>query len=328
MPFDIASVGAQAANDVLNTGLGLLLENHNDKRQLRQQQKLQNLQINGAIDLTDYQQQKQLEMWEKTGYGPQMEQLRKAGLNPALLYGMKGGGGMTIGSGVVQPQGGGNAPSGGQEIQNMLGMALMKANIEKTKAETNKTNAEANNLGSVKENIESQTGVNKSTIQLIEQQTDNERAKWDLMRADKALKDLEIYAKEQTQEATIDEIRYKSRTAYELLLQAQNNTKIQNSTMDSAIKEINANATGAVLKNKLTEWNISITPQLEQKLRYEITNLFEGNMRAWDMLSQEHIKNLHEDLKNAGINLDESNIKEVITILTGVLIGKNSKAKR
>ena len=57
------------------------------------------MQIAGSKQLTDYQYMKQKEMWDTTNYEAQKEHLKKAGLNPGLLYGMSGGGGVTTGSG-------------------------------------------------------------------------------------------------------------------------------------------------------------------------------------------------------------------------------------
>ena len=48
MPTFAAELGmqaaSQAASGLIGTGMGLLLEGHNDRRQLRQQEKLQNLE--------------------------------------------------------------------------------------------------------------------------------------------------------------------------------------------------------------------------------------------------------------------------------------------
>lgn len=139
MPIDFAQLGMQAGSGILSGGMGMLLGAYNDRRQLNQEEKLQALQIAGNKEMTDYQQQKQLEMWEKTGYGPQMKQLEAAGLNPGLLYGMKGGGGMSVGSGAPSVTGG-HAPQGGKEIQEMMGMGiqmqLLKAQKDNLDANT------------------------------------------------------------------------------------------------------------------------------------------------------------------------------------------------
>ena len=71
-------LGSQAATSGLGTVMGLMLEKHNDKRQLAQQRKLQELEMEGQRKMGDYNYAKQLEMWNATGYKAQMEQLKKA----------------------------------------------------------------------------------------------------------------------------------------------------------------------------------------------------------------------------------------------------------
>ena len=113
----------QAAQSAIGAGFGLLLQKGQDRRQIKQQEKLQALEIAGQKQLTDYNQEKALEMWEKTGYGAQKEQMKGAGLNPGLMYGMSGGGGQTaqVAPGNVS---GGNASGQSGEA---MGMALMVA---------------------------------------------------------------------------------------------------------------------------------------------------------------------------------------------------------
>ncbi len=60
----------------------------------------------------------QMDMWNKTNYGAQIDHMKQAGLNPALMYGMGGGGGATTGS-----QGGGAAAKGvGQKQMGIEGL--------------------------------------------------------------------------------------------------------------------------------------------------------------------------------------------------------------
>ncbi len=60
----------------------------------------------------------QMDMWNKTNYGAQLQHMKDAGLNPALMYGMGGGGGATTGS-----QGGGAAAKGvGQKQMGIEGL--------------------------------------------------------------------------------------------------------------------------------------------------------------------------------------------------------------
>ncbi|AXH78095.1 MAG: DNA pilot protein [Microviridae sp.] len=125
----LANVATGGISGLVSTGLGLMLQKNNDQRQLAQQEKLNELQIKGQKTMVDYNYGKELQMWKDTSYNAQKEQMKKAGLNPALMYGMGGGGGQTTGS----PQGtvaGGMAPAGGREIQDSIGMGMQLALLD------------------------------------------------------------------------------------------------------------------------------------------------------------------------------------------------------
>ena len=137
---------AGAANSLLGAGMGMLMAGWQDRRQLRQQQKLQDMQIAGQKEMSDYNYGKQLQMWHDTNYSAQVSEMNKAGINPALLYGSGGGGGTTIGSGSGGNVSAGDAPKGGGEIQQgmamMLNNQMTQANIELIKSQTEKNKAD------------------------------------------------------------------------------------------------------------------------------------------------------------------------------------------
>lgn len=130
----IAGPVAGIAQNVFGIG-----EKRQDKRQISQQEKLNELNS-----------KTQMEMWNKTGYGAQKNQMEEAGINPALMYGMGGGGGQSVGGGAAQAATGAantQASTGmGMSIAQMGMMAAQKANIE---ADTKKKEVEANKLAGV-----------------------------------------------------------------------------------------------------------------------------------------------------------------------------------
>ena len=140
---------------VAQTGIAGALGNWfggmNDDRQYNQQQRLQELQLKGNKDMVNYNYAKQLEFWKQTNYSAQMEQMKLAGLNPALIYGSSGSGGTTgSATGGVT---GASAPSGGGEALAFMNIAqkqqelklldAQKANIE---ADTKKKETETKNI--------------------------------------------------------------------------------------------------------------------------------------------------------------------------------------
>lgn len=154
----IGQLGMQAAGAAIGTGFGLLQGSINDRRQRRQQEELQKLQIAGQKEMTDYQYQKMLQMWKDTNYSAQVSELNKAGLNPALMYGMSGGGGATVGGGGGGNVSGGNAPSGGGEMQAMSAMGIQMA---QTAAQTELLKEQAKNVAADTENKQ---GVERDNI--------------------------------------------------------------------------------------------------------------------------------------------------------------------
>lgn len=145
MPFDIGQLGQDAAGGIIGQGLGMIFGGMQDKRQLRQQEKLQSLQLQGNKSMAQFNQDLQFDLWNKTNYEAQMKHLKNAGLNPALLYGGGGGGGATTGGGGGGSVSGATAtdPSAATAAGTQMGMMLanmklMDAQAEKTKAETEK----------------------------------------------------------------------------------------------------------------------------------------------------------------------------------------------
>lgn len=157
MGLFLEQLGQAAANTAANAGngiLGAIFGGINDRRQIKQQRRLNELQK----EMTDWNMGKQLEMWEATGYGAQKEQMKRAGINPALMYGGTGAGGTTN----VSTSSGSAATGHSGEIQAMLGMGmqreLLKAQKENIEADTaNKQAQAAKTAGVDTENVKADT---------------------------------------------------------------------------------------------------------------------------------------------------------------------------
>lgn len=229
----------------LGIGTGLI----NDFRQVFQQERLNRQTTKQQKALMDYQMQKQLEMWEKTGYKPQMEQIRKAGLNPALLYGMSGGGAQTIGGSI--PGGtGAHAPTGGGEIPGImtlgLQMELQKAQIKNIEADTKKKEVEAGESGS---------RIDLNKIKLA----------WDKI-------DTEI--KNQTKEDAIREVWYRAdKMAYEAnIAEADSAERTSEETIHARKQEILSRAAQAIIQKDQAELLKNKTAIEIEQIKQQIAN--------------------------------------------------------
>ena len=234
MPFDIGSMAMGAANNIIGTGMGLLLEKHNDRRQLRQQDKLNQQQEEMAKRMGDYNQRNQLAMWKATGPVGQMEQLKAAGLNPGLIYGMGGAGGQSTGSSNASVSGGG-APSGGGEIMGMTGNAMQMALLK-----------------AQKENIEADTQKKKADAALTSgAQTDNVQADTIWKGVKTELDQLQLELGTNSYKANLARIKYETDKALQELNILKNDAVISENTWQDKITQIGAEAVGVGIRNEL-----------------------------------------------------------------------------
>lgn len=191
MPNFIETLGQQAAGGAalgaVGEGMGILFQGIKNKQQLKQAGKMQELQIKGSKELTDYNTMKQLEMWKNTSYGAQKEQMEKAGLNPALMYGMSGGGGQSNSISA------GNVGGQGAEVARGMGLQaiLTKAQIDNINADTQDKLANLPGKGKEAGLKEVQTANIKADTELKHQETElkkiaasiSRQTIWEQMRA-------------------------------------------------------------------------------------------------------------------------------------------------
>lgn len=128
------------AGAAMEIGMGSI----NDYRQLNQQERLNEVNFEQHKKTSEYNMKKQMELWEKTGYVPTVDQMKRAGLNPALMYKGAGGGGSTQAS--VSSQSGAQAPNTPLGLESIMQMQLMKAQKENIEADTENKKAGSQNL--------------------------------------------------------------------------------------------------------------------------------------------------------------------------------------
>lgn len=165
-----AALGQQAAGQAVSGGIAMGMQRlgarYDRKQQAKSARQMMGIQMEGEREMMNYQQQKQLEMWEKTGPQGMKAQLKAAGLNPALMYGMGGGGGQTVGGGVPSVQGT-SAPyvdtttaatgMGMQSAKTIAELQVMQAQKENIEADTKNKLAGNPNIGLEGENIQAKT---------------------------------------------------------------------------------------------------------------------------------------------------------------------------
>lgn len=317
-PLWLATAGQQAATTAATgaTGglLGLAFGGINDRRQLRQQRRLNELEKG----MTEYNMQKQLEMWEKTGYVGQKRQMKEAGINPALMYGMGGGGGQSV---ALQTGKGAAAPAGGGELTAMTGMGLqmgmMKAQLANLEADTEKKRAEAEATAGVQTDVgRQQIEESKARQQTIMQGLDNMREDYNVKRLQQAMMNMENYEKQASQADRLDYIAIQAKSAERSLQTLKNEGKISDLTITDKIKLIKEEAIGAVLKNALTG---ATTAATQQKINESIQTI----MQNWDKMSQYNKEIMIKDeLKSYNTDPVNDVIPEIADAIGDIIKGR------
>jgi hypothetical protein len=160
--------------DYLSTGIGMLWNNMQsntafgrqrhlmDIQQIKQQE-LNQQQFENQKRLNEQGAKMQMDMWRQTNYPAQVKMLKDAGLNPALLYGMKGGGGVTTGSQTVGTSQGGSATGGNAPLPNYMDiaqMASLNADIKLKEAQAKAFEADAAKTSGVDTDLAKATMLN------------------------------------------------------------------------------------------------------------------------------------------------------------------------
>lgn len=270
----------------------------------------------------DYQQKKQLEMWNATSYPAQVKKLKEAGLNPGLLYGMSGSGGQTT---AYQPGGfeAPRAPHGGGEIEAMIGMGIQNKLAE---AQVNALNAQANAANAQAESTRGTAGtVGEAEIQVKQQEYDNKRWEYEILKLDKAFREIRNY---EAQTSQADRLKTIQQTAEQAVQQAKimgAEGKVQEATVNDQIDTIKQHAIGAALANEATKHNIHLTDA-------QINEIEKTIKQNWSRIDQtESLLKIQRQLADYNTDVDIEILKGLvhsIGTIGGATILKQSPVER
>lgn len=304
-----------AASTTFGTALGMIFGKSQDKRQINQQRKLQDLQIEGEEKMLGIQAAKEYDMWKKTGPVGQVDQYEQAGLNPALMYGMGGGGGQSMGGGAPQPTGG-QAPQGGREVQDAIGMALqlqmLRAQKENIEANTNKTNIEAGKTAGV------DTAKVETEIQSLTQGIQNAQAIEQLTKAQTRMVNLQNELTGRTMEDRIEMVNYETKRACQEAQQAVNNTNVSDATIQDKIKIIKREAIALLLEQSLTKAKTALTDQERLTSQTQRRAISTGIEQNWQRGNNEANRiEIDRVLREQGIDLEDRG--QILKAITNIM---------
>lgn len=222
------------------------------------------MEIASNKEMTDYNMGKQLELWEKTGYGAQMKQMDKAGLNPALMYKNGGAGGSTAiqASNITAKGNSVQAPHVSMEVGQQI--ANMMAQEELTRKQTEVAEAQKIKLQAETPGINAET-ENKGYKNIVDKQTT---------------------------ENQIGKIKNEDATGFEKLKQETSNTAFQSETYKTRKETLEQELNNKIFDNVLMHSN-------NTKIQAEIPNIKETLITIIkDRINQSRNTNIKEKEMN------------------------------
>ena len=286
-----------------------------------------NRQMNNSEELMDYQynlnnkamreqEAAQLRMFENTGYGARVEQIKRAGLNPALIYGAgaSGGGGVTgyISSPSVSGQQAPNQASFEANKLTIMGMGLQLAKL-RSEIAVNESVADANKAeAAAKSALPAKTTAETGLIekQSLGQEINNKlnEIHLEIAQATK-FKDIEKIT------ALADQSKVLLENDIQKLIQNKAQSEIDVNTVQTKIKTYNAEL------QKIVYETLALNSKNELQ-KQEISASLNEIAQKWidKQLSVEQMKTeLAKTSAITGTTLDAAEINALSHILGGIL---------
>ena len=268
--------GLQAGSNAIGMGLQGAQGKKSQERQFGYNSQMLGLQTEASKQLMAEQMKYNKEMYdysyEKENYKSQVEQMKRAGLNPGLMYGgVPGLGGQTASTGATtsgQGVSGYSVDNPGANIAAMgIGTANMLADIELKKSQANLNNVEAKK----KEGVDTQEA--QSRIELLAQQTNNVQLKNVYQNLDNAMKELELKVADVTNEELINTTIANYQKAQEEAYQAYLKSGVNQATQTDEILQMKYATQSAYLDMLSKKLGIQLTSEQITKVQAEIDKI-------------------------------------------------------
>lgn len=324
-----AAIGAGAA--IAGQGIQMGATKLNNTKNFNRQKQLMDKQFGMNQQAAAESREAQYDLWQRTGPVGQMEQLKKAGLNPGLMYGKgDGGGGMTAATPTEGPGSasyhGENPGAGAGQMGIVVGqqLALLNAQKENLEADTQVKLEDARNKAgdtankpSIGENLRADTELKKQNTLAAQVSTDIQK--------------LQLEKNNATFNDEIQLIMRMRQQAGQTLERQVRENKVDEATKNTRIKQVDADYAATLVGNELTrqkigesQSNVRLNDERVLQVQNDIRNSLRGMEINWQDLNQkgELIKQQVKALQNA-IQMNDTPastkaIQDLGKIMTGV----------
>lgn len=307
-----AQVGAGVVGGISNQvsyGLGEITGYNQSLRddQLNQQNALTKQQQYYDFRAMDKQQQLAKDMFDYTSPSKRVQQLREAGLNPALMYGQGGAGGSTVGSGGIASGGGGKASDEAARRMNDISSMGMGIQLQKLASEVKVNEATAEKLKADAEKTSgvdteyAQTNINKGReeISKLIQETNNTRLKNEYQSLMNSWQETENDIQSSTKENVIKLSEWNVKEIIQKTRQLTVNSEISEGQKNSLIEASRLELSNIIADTNVKNSNIKLNSEQLNKIKADTSKILQ---EASNLGIDEAVKQIELRLSENGIN--------------------------
>jgi len=254
-----------------------------------------NKNLNRQKNLSNHLHNLSMKYWNETNYGAQMEHLKNAGLNPALMYAQGGSGGSTatFNSSVDQGQSHYNM----QGIQTGLQIEAQKAQIDNIKADTAAKEADANKKG-----VE---------IKSLTQGIENQKTINELNKVQTKLLEVGLKKENETYQSYLDRFEAETNKAIGEAEIALSQAHVDTNTRNEKIEILKNEAINSSLQGKLTNAQIVKLNAEVNKIAHEILKIDHDKKIDWAKIDNDKQRVIIEAV-NTKIKEEYPSVQNVI----------------
>lgn len=280
------------------------------------------MQMEGSKELTDYQSKANLQLWKDTNKTAQMEEIKKAGLSPGMIYGGSGPGGSTPTVSTAVPTRG-TIPDANAGRANDINQMMSIAQLGLINAQTKKTEAEAENLPKTGENISADTTLKNKQVESITAGITNTQAQTKLTQAQNDITNLNEQILKGTLNEQIAIIKNQLTKSAGEAKSAMAEGHVDEKTQETKIKILNQEATNKALEAIAIQTGINLSKEKINEISNSIMQRWKELNITKDKTGYEHddrLKAIDEytktTLKAAGIQAAGRLVSDVVGIAT------------
>lgn len=329
------STGASLLNEMTEQagyGLGKLTGYNKSlaNDQYNQQRRLSEMQAGFNSGLMKQSYAEQLNLWNQTQAEAQVQHLKNAGLNPALIYGHAGAGGATAGSGGASVGGGSASGESERKASNIqaAGMGLQLAKLQ-SEIDVNKSVAEANRAQAKKAGADTATteATRSGIVEQIASTIENIKADTGLKGEETKLNEIQQksaeIANDFNEANNLTLLQQNMETLRQITAETNVSEQTQNSMIELAKLQVKETASKILLNNSNISLNEADKNLISAKIN-EIANQISISNKQLTLNEAQLAQALDIEKMNLSSGVITKEVRGLLLSLKNAITGRNS----